>query len=99
MASSRALGLAERDSSVRSGGAKAATFVIKSDVTSNIIGEGRLGRVVTRAEVVVGGWRKDSFSHDRCSRCAGACERVVLDRLLCEKMRPGKKGELAVVRH
>ena len=60
MASSRALGLAERDKSVRSGGARAAPFVIKSDVMSNIIGEGRLGRVVTRAEVVVGGWRKGS---------------------------------------
>ena len=34
MASSRALGLAERDSSVRSGGARAAAFVTSSAVIS-----------------------------------------------------------------
>ena len=37
MASSRALGLAERESSVRSGGARAAAFVTSSAVISNIV--------------------------------------------------------------
>ena len=42
MASSRAFGFAERESSVRSGGAKAAAFVTSSAVISNIVRARRL---------------------------------------------------------